>query len=185
MNRDPGLICFKHCKSDIFVFSVPKSCPECNADLTTNTDITPFSIPFPFTRASQYPCSLVLRPTNGDFLRSYSNNADLHIGVTNSRGNIFSYDEHGLKEEPAKDWDECLSIQCNTTSSDVFETSWDSALNTCLQSENWVPERYNEDNYNCYTFVLSFLTSVPMCPLNQFTCDRETFWASGNCPSIR
>lgn len=31
--------------------------------------LLPFRLPFPFVRASQHPCSIVLRPTIGDFLK--------------------------------------------------------------------------------------------------------------------
>lgn len=31
--------------------------------------LLPFRLPFPFVRASQHPCSIVLRPTSGDFLK--------------------------------------------------------------------------------------------------------------------
>jgi Domain of unknown function (DUF4796) len=88
MDRDPGLLCFKHCQSDIFALLIPNRCPECDTDLSKCSSITPFRynynlcttfhdelidffvrIPFPFRRASQYPCSVVLKPTKGDFLR--------------------------------------------------------------------------------------------------------------------
>ncbi|XP_059480634.1 MKRN2 opposite strand protein [Neocloeon triangulifer] len=174
MNRDPGLICFKHCKSDVFVFSLPEKCPECELVLSSDIEITPVRIPFPFSRASQHPCSLVLRPTNGDFLRSYSNNADLHIGVTNSKGQIFSYDEDGLKREPSEDWNECLSIQCFETFT-LIEDIWDGVLEMLLKSDDWTSKRYHEDTHNCYTFILHFLGKLPHCNLQSFTSDRKTF----------
>lgn len=34
-----------------------------------STRLLPFRLPYPFIRASQYPCAIVLRPTTGDFLK--------------------------------------------------------------------------------------------------------------------
>lgn len=31
--------------------------------------LLPFRLPYPFVRANQYPCAIVLRPTTGDFLK--------------------------------------------------------------------------------------------------------------------
>lgn len=31
--------------------------------------LLPFRLPYPFVRAAQYPCAIVLRPTTGDFLK--------------------------------------------------------------------------------------------------------------------
>jgi len=70
-------------------------------------------------------------------LRSYSNNADLHIGVTDSKGRIFSYDEGGLKEDGSSAWDECLCVECA-----FIEDAWDTELEKCLQSKDWTSSRY-------------------------------------------
>ena len=43
-------------------------------------------------RASDHPCSVVIKPTKGDFLVDYQNRNNLHIGVTNSKGLVIEYD---------------------------------------------------------------------------------------------
>lgn len=70
------------------------------------------------------------------FQRTYKNNADLHIGLTDSKGNIFSFDEKGLKKDSKADWDECLLVECGLQDGFVEET-WDAMLHKCLFSEDW------------------------------------------------
>lgn len=72
MHGDPGILCFQHCEKDvkIFCFDLPKICPLCKKDLlTTELRIPPFRIPYPFTGAKKMPCSVVIKPTSGDFLQ--------------------------------------------------------------------------------------------------------------------
>lgn len=64
---DPGIICYQHCGAKIFTLKLPEECHMCKEQLTSQ--IIPFRLPFPFVKASQYPSSVVLRPTNGDFLK--------------------------------------------------------------------------------------------------------------------
>ncbi|CAG0907191.1 unnamed protein product [Cyprideis torosa] len=69
-----GILCLAHgCDSKrtkIFSFSFPAICPVCNEDLTqSELPLPPFRIPFPFVRAQQRALSLVIRPTQGDFLQ--------------------------------------------------------------------------------------------------------------------
>lgn len=69
---DPGIICFQHCGPKVFCIDFPEVCPSCKDDLgATAADfkLMPFRLPFPFVKASQYPCAVILRPTNGDFLK--------------------------------------------------------------------------------------------------------------------
>jgi hypothetical protein len=72
MNNDPGILCFKHCKGKIFSFSLPEKCPICNQKLLNDKNhsgILPFRIPYPFVRGTQQKCSVILKPTVGDFLK--------------------------------------------------------------------------------------------------------------------
>jgi Domain of unknown function (DUF4796) len=81
------------------------------------------------------------------YKRTYKNNADLHIGLTDSRGNIFSFDEKGLKKEAKEDWDECLLIECGLHAGFV-ENAWDAILQECLLSEDWTLPKYVNVNTN-------------------------------------
>ncbi|XP_061388280.1 phosphatidylinositol 3,4,5-trisphosphate 3-phosphatase cnrN-like, partial [Musca vetustissima] len=75
--------------------------------------LLPFRLPYPFVRANQYPCAIVLRPTTGDFLNDYNNTTDLHIAVTTSTGCVVEFDRHGLRRHRTanmSDWWQCLLV---------------------------------------------------------------------------
>uniref|UniRef100_A0A0A1X9X4 MKRN2 opposite strand protein n=1 Tax=Zeugodacus cucurbitae TaxID=28588 RepID=A0A0A1X9X4_ZEUCU len=127
------------------------------------TRLLPFRLPYPFIRASQYPCAIVLRPTTGDFLNDYNNSTDLHIAVTTSTGCVVEFDRYGLRRHRPdnarmSDWWQCLLV------GDVPEPwydYWDDILQQiCNQPDRWTVSHYQEDNHNCYTFVLAFLQAL-------------------------
>ena len=64
---DPGIICYQHCGAKVFTLQLPDACHACQKRL--GSQVIPFLLPFPFIKATQYPCAIVLRPTNGDFLK--------------------------------------------------------------------------------------------------------------------
>ena len=88
----PNLMCFQHCVKNVnvFCFVLPALCPMCGEDLSTadlrippfrcglewkvwNWKHWPFTMYFrvalPFSTASNNPHHVVLKPTNGNFLR--------------------------------------------------------------------------------------------------------------------
>lgn len=70
MGTDPGIICFQHCYAKVFCVSLPNKCCYCRNELSeTQFKLMPFRLPFPFVQASQHRCSVVIRPTTGDFLK--------------------------------------------------------------------------------------------------------------------
>lgn len=122
---DPGIVCFQHCGSKIFCWSLPPICPACSTDLLGDRfELLPFRLPYPFVKPHQHPCSIILKPTTGDFLKlgsysfgdvynhkqtlidcccccwnsDYFNSTDLHIGLTTSTGVIVEFDQRGLRK---------------------------------------------------------------------------------------
>ncbi|XP_068239826.1 MKRN2 opposite strand protein [Palaemon carinicauda] len=162
MNLDPGIVCYQHCQGRLFAFSLPAACPLCRANLETEPlKIPPFRIPYPFVRASQSPCALVIKPTKGDFLHEYKSTHDLHIGVTDSEGRVFEYEQEGLHSDYTSSWSQCLAIPIISDSSNrldpVWQEYWDFTLNTLAKDPAWCEDRYDETSFNCYSFVVEFL----------------------------
>lgn len=91
MTSDPGIICFQHCGPKIFCLDLPECCPACNDDLfESKFKLMPFRLPYPFVRASQHPCSVVIRPTTGDFLQWVKFNRNyLFIHILNVKNILF------------------------------------------------------------------------------------------------
>ncbi|XP_022160055.1 uncharacterized protein LOC111026308 isoform X2 [Myzus persicae] len=114
----------------------------------------PIRVPYPFVRASQQSCSVIVKPTRDDFLNNYQLMDDLHIGVTTSRGTVISYDWNGVNEDTDK-WQECLVVfQLNDRS---LDTRWDTILKNIVKNECWDSARYNEENHNCFSFIMAFI----------------------------
>ncbi|CAG0880350.1 unnamed protein product [Darwinula stevensoni] len=180
---DPGILCFQHCdkKTKIFCFSVPSTCPVCGCDLVNSPlRIPPFRIPYPFGRARDFRCAVVIKPTQGSFLKDYKNSSDLHIGVTDSRGEVVEYDRNGVKRG---DWEHCLPVpifpkkssSLSLPQSHSFVLKWDSTLQSMATSPLWTKDKYMEKSHNCYAFTLSFLGSLKLERLNGATSNPTEF----------
>lgn len=171
------LICFKHCGKSIFTYDTASTCPLCNASLGSSLTSIPLTLPYPFVKASQYPCSVVLRPSDGDFLRFFVNQQSLHIGLTASDGSIFEYDVDGLKHTLARnnrdiEWNQCILI---AQVSLPWYDKWDDLLQQFFESSHWKKENYHEQSQNCYTFILSFLKKLEHDELSRFCLDKVSF----------
>ncbi|KAK7084283.1 protein of unknown function (DUF4796) [Halocaridina rubra] len=177
MNLDPGILCYQHCRGRLFAFQLPDVCSICSADLrSAPLNVPPFRVPYPFVRASQSPCSLVIKPSRGDFLHDYKSSHNLHIGVTDSEGQVYEYEQEGLHSDYTSSWNQCLAIpvisgssfsQSSSPSSysssssrqldPVWKEYWDFTLYTLAKDPVWCEDRYNETAFNCYSFVVDFL----------------------------
>ncbi|XP_017022119.1 MKRN2 opposite strand protein [Drosophila kikkawai] len=139
--------------------------------------LLPFRLPYPFVRATQHPCAIVLRPSTGDFLNDYSNATDLHIAVTTSGGDIVEFDRIGLRRHRRDDnppeWRQSLLV------GDVPEPwhdFWDEVLQQiCAQTVRWSIASYAEETHNCYAFVLAFLQALGHAPLSEAARSKTTF----------
>ncbi|CAH1098436.1 unnamed protein product [Psylliodes chrysocephalus] len=155
---DPGIICFQHCGPKVFCFSLPEACPACQYDLdAANFSLLPFRVPYPFIKASQYPCAVVIKPTTGDFLNDYHNSKDLHIGVTTSDGKIVEFDRHGLRNHKTTQWNQCLLLE---QVPGPWRDHWDNVLKLVSAQKCWSSDIYREDTHNCFSFVLTFLVTL-------------------------
>ncbi|CAG0915801.1 unnamed protein product [Notodromas monacha] len=169
------IICLQHCskKVNIFAFDVvPERCPVCAKCLEDEVLHTPpFLLPYPFRSSNECPCSLVIKPSRGSFLRDYANSTDLHIGVTDSAGKTYEYDSSGLRVTRGESWTECLPIFINAdrrgpTSTvarplcPLWKERWDAAIVAVATESHWTKDRYNTENHNCFSFVLEFLRCV-------------------------
>lgn len=177
IGNDPGIICFRHCASQIFAAQMLPKCPECERAICADAtmQLMPFRLPYPFSKPHENPCSIILRPTHGDFLNDYYNSMDLHIGVTTSRGSIVEFDKRGMSvSTAATEWNQSLIVDALP---EPWHDHWDSILDAMNTSDNcqWTADHYQEDEYNCYTFVLEFLSRLGYGTLSTFAQNRNRF----------
>ncbi|XP_045199596.2 MKRN2 opposite strand protein-like [Mercenaria mercenaria] len=178
--------CFQHCdrKQNILCFIVPIICPLCGQDLTqSRLRIPPYIIESPFTEADITQCSLVIKPTIGHFLYDFSNNSNLHIGLTDSSGNVYEFDERGVTVGD-KTWTHCLSIKI-LDEHEQLENKWDHSLEQFANEKLWKKECYDENSQNCFDFVLHFLQCFELD--RQYSClvDKSVFCEKMILPATR
>ncbi|XP_005109122.1 MKRN2 opposite strand protein [Aplysia californica] len=148
---------FQHCRKDIDLvcFRLPTQCPLCGqSTATTESRIPPYVLPSPFVSSHTTPRTIVLKPTEGDFIRNYERTCDLHIGVTDSKGLVYDFDERGLNQGSV--WPHCLVVWTHDQPAE-----WDQALSYICGQPAWSARRYDEHGQNCFTFVLHFLSLLP------------------------
>ncbi|KAK0063634.1 MKRN2 opposite strand protein [Biomphalaria pfeifferi] len=150
---------FQHCRKDVDLvcFLLPEYCPLCHqSTATTESRIPPYVLPTPFCSSLNLKRSIVLKPTHGDFIRSYTRACNLHIGVTDETGQVYDFDEKGLNQRSV--WSECLAVlTCNMDQAFV----WDQTLDMLShQIHLWDKKRYHENQWNCFDFVLTFLSNL-------------------------
>lgn len=180
MYADNNIICFQHCCStSIFCKQVPTVCPLCNNNCLSKFTLEPFVVPHPLVNAKDHPCCIIVRPSTGNFLDNYTAADDLHIGVTNSLGNIVEFDKCGLVSNDYQKWKECVAISLIPES---WQTFWDELLMEMSNSSKWHWNNYDEVNFNCFNFVIEFLKNLKH-PDMQFV-DKESLCEAFILPKI-
>uniref|UniRef100_A0A0N5AKX5 LRAT domain-containing protein n=1 Tax=Syphacia muris TaxID=451379 RepID=A0A0N5AKX5_9BILA len=143
-----------------FISSLEK-CPKCQqiqqpnsssdaekSECTIQTPLTINLLPNPFI--SDTSCSVVLKPTKGTF-KEFKTGDDLHIGIANSFGIVYSYWNNGITAETAA-WSNAVSV-CK-----LNQETTDKLLEEFIQ-QNWnkfSSQRYKSSTWNCFDFVSSF-----------------------------
>uniref|UniRef100_A0A8D8B9C6 MKRN2 opposite strand protein n=1 Tax=Culex pipiens TaxID=7175 RepID=A0A8D8B9C6_CULPI len=184
---DPDIICFKHCKSNIFTFSVPNNCPKCNQPLTEAENLCPFALPPIFVNATQTPCAVILRPSTGDFWSDFHNTTNLHIALTDADGSIVEFDQPGLTRTVARRvdrsrWGQCLLILQVPES---WQYEWEQQLQHVVEDRGWRHRKYDEDRLNCFSFVLEFLRFLRYGDYWKYADSRERFSTEFIVPKTR
>ncbi|XP_018493860.1 MKRN2 opposite strand protein [Galendromus occidentalis] len=184
------ILCFQHCsrKAHILCLALPLSCPICNKAVDTSNKLLlqPSVIPSPFAFAVSSPCSVVIKPSKGSFLSCLTTSLDLHAGLTDSRGVVHEYDRRGLTVGSG-DWRQCVTIplflssdSCDPT---VDSNFWDYTLEVTKNRQWWSRECYDDDDHNCFTFVLDFVRTLQLPTLSHL--NRTQFCSQVICPRMK
>lgn len=169
-----SILCVEHCGKRVFsLAALPACCPICEVSLLDcQLKIPPFAVPSPFKKAVDFPCSIVIKPTKGNFLDDYTNKSNLHIAVTDSQGNVAEFDREGLRRDGTYQWDNCLVLDLPGADPSVMDMVqdpdwgeyWDLCLNQTAEKQSFTKEMYSEEDNNCLNFVLDFLISLNQTP---------------------
>jgi len=185
LERRSSILCFEHCGARVFSLGrLPSNCPSCQVNLLhCDLKIPPFAVPSPFKRAVDYPCSIVVKPTKGNFLDDYTNKSNLHIAVTDSRGQVYEFDRAGLRMDRTFDWENCLVLDlagADPQVEDIVQDPdwgeyWDLCLNQTSAKHIFTRDMYSEDDNNCFNFVLTFLVSLNQTPFTGWAESKVEF----------
>lgn len=160
MSHDHSFLCFQHCERNVncYCLSLPENCPLCQSELAfSELRIPPFRVNIPLSTGERTQLSLLIRPTNGSFVTNFKQGDALHIGISNSQGKIFDFDENGINfVNNQTEWNHCLSIGLNS----FVDSSLDMILESEKSSSHWSSCNYNEEMNNCFDFVVSVLNKA-------------------------
>jgi len=178
VNADPGLLCFTHCDNKaIYCLEIPAKCPICEQPLRgLGSQLEPYKVEYPFVRAEQTACALVIKPAKGNFMRDYQLNSDLHIAATTSSGMVVEFDKDGVTRGYSEEWNQCLAVK--KMEYDLWFRRWDQTLLHSASNNKFNEKSYHAKNYNCFTFIMEFLRSLRsgefrwMYPNKENFCDK-------------
>lgn len=175
--QDLAILCFQHCdkKANVLCLQLPENCPICGLELEdAELRVPPFRIPYPFKNSQNAPCSIVIKPSKGDFMH-YSSSLDLHTGVTDSKGQVYEFDKSGLKVGKLPAWTQCVAVPVIAQQNNAWYEFWDYTLSITEGQEQWNSSEYDEKTHNCYSFVIAFLRMLQIPELKPSLKDKLTF----------
>ncbi|XP_072790970.1 MKRN2 opposite strand protein isoform X2 [Taeniopygia guttata] len=139
-----ALLRVRHCRALLYCRRAPPRCPACGGDLrAAGLAAAPVRLRCPFRHGHGQPRAFLIRPSRGTFLHDYRGHCDLHVGITNSRGLVYNYDQEGV-HRAASGWEQCISIPL--VQPDMWELlqHWDNLLEEFSLEEAWLPHRVKE-----------------------------------------
>ncbi|NXC11274.1 MKROS protein, partial [Orthonyx spaldingii] len=89
----------------------------------------------------------------------YDGHSDLHVGITDSKGVVYHYDQEGV-HRAGSGWEQCISVPLVQPDMAELLLQWDQLLEEFSLEEAWLPHRYEEQQHNCFTFALAFVNRV-------------------------
>ncbi|NXY20864.1 MKROS protein, partial [Atrichornis clamosus] len=155
--RAMAVLRVRHCRALLYCRRAPSRCPACGGDLrAAGLSAAPVRLRCPFRHGHGQPRAFLIRPTRGTFLEEYDGHSDLHVGITNSNGVVYNYDQEGVHRDHSG-WEQCISIPLVHPDMSELLQHWDTLLEEFSLEEAWLPHRYEEEEHNCFTFALAFV----------------------------
>ncbi|XP_066051570.1 MKRN2 opposite strand protein isoform X2 [Chamaea fasciata] len=193
----------RHCRALVYCRRAPPRCPACGGDLRgAGLTAAPVRLHCPFRHGHGQPRAFLIRPSHGTFLHGYDGHGDLHVGITNSKGVVYHYDQEGV-HRAASGWEQSISIPL--VRPDMWELlqHWDNLLEEFSLEEAWLPHRFQQfevylhlkaehsdaqllclmsvvRNGDQADFQLSRKTPVLGLSLSESSCNTQPAWLSLN-----
>ncbi|KAJ7994389.1 hypothetical protein DPEC_G00248780 [Dallia pectoralis] len=159
---------FDHCGKRIYTFDRNRleadncRCPICQELMRFSLIEAPIIVPSPFINGHKVPYAFLIGSSQGPAFISELLNSEIHVGVTNSQGVVYSYTSSGVLNQD-HGWEQCLCVPLVAPGGTGCETLWDNKLEQFSLLPNWSPDRFEEEREFgscCYGFALSFLNQL-------------------------
>ncbi|XP_035619983.1 MKRN2 opposite strand, tandem duplicate 1 [Oncorhynchus keta] len=170
---DCTVLKFNHCGRKIYSFdknrlqieNTGRKCPICQEQMRFSLLEAPVIVPCPFSNGHKVRCAFLIGSSLGPAFLSEWQDSELHVGVTNSQGVVYSYTSSGVQREE-QGWEQCLSVPLvapGNSRGSLAGTLWDSELEQFSLLPTWSRHRFEEEREFgscCYGFALSFLNQL-------------------------
>ncbi|XP_069500039.1 MKRN2 opposite strand protein isoform X2 [Ambystoma mexicanum] len=114
----------------------------------------------------------------------YDGNSDLHVGISSSKGIVYSYNESGVHREE-QGWHQCVGVELLQPDMYGLISQWDKYLEDFSTTEAWLPQRYEESHHNCYTYALAFVNCMLAMQGTRQQLSKEEFTKQFVLPRTR
>ncbi|XP_029908342.1 MKRN2 opposite strand protein [Myripristis murdjan] len=181
-----SIIRLRHCQKEIFCLSVPEACPGCGEELrASRLQEAPVSLPNPLCNGHKTSCCLLLAPAEENHSRVFDGTADLHTGISNTKGVVYNYTRVGVRREQSG-WERCVSVPLVRPDTFSLLAQWDQYLDQFSDAPMWDPawHRFDEDSNNCFSFCLAFINRV-LATEGRSHVSRDQFTQSFILPRLR
>ncbi|XP_024283940.1 MKRN2 opposite strand, tandem duplicate 1 [Oncorhynchus tshawytscha] len=170
---DCTVLKFNHCGRKIYSFdknmrqteNTGRKCPICQEQMRFSLLEAPVIVPCPFSNGHKVRCAFLIGSSLGPAFLSEWQDSELHVGVTNSQGVVYSYTSSGVQREE-QGWEQCLCVPLvapGTSGGSLAGILWDSELEQFSRFPTWSQHRFEEEREFgscCYGFALSFLNQL-------------------------
>ncbi|KAF4107213.1 hypothetical protein G5714_011577 [Onychostoma macrolepis] len=181
-----SVIKLSHCDKDIYCFFVPDQCPECGVSFSgKRLEEAPVSVPSPFSNGHKEPCAFLVTSSEDGALRDFDGGSDLHTGITDTNGVVYSYTERGVQREHAG-WERCVCVPLVQPDMFSLMSQWDPYLEKFSSAQTWDPawQSFNEESHNCYSYSLMFINCV-LATQSKRALSKDEFTRSFVLPRIK
>ncbi|VDN07304.1 unnamed protein product [Thelazia callipaeda] len=157
-----------------------QSCPKCGIEIEDTMLLSTFQ-PNLYVSTALNCCCILLKPSSDTFER-YKLGDNLHIGLSNSNGVVFSYTKQGLVAESF--WNDCLCIY-KFSNNEMYDMRMKTFIKKYRNrfTHKVQYDHYDEKNWNCYDFVVEFLLDAGI--LKWSTQIKDQFVAEYICKALQ
>ncbi|XP_077459469.1 MKRN2 opposite strand, tandem duplicate 1 [Stigmatopora argus] len=183
------LLRFSHCGRTVWTATpatpaTPLRCPECGRAPRFPLAEAPVRVRAPVVDGHRTSCCFLVTSREGaDGLRE-DNDCELHAGISNSRGVVFSYTESGVRHE-RRGWHQSVAV--TLVAPGWWVPDWDERLERFAAEDGWTASRFEEPREFgscCLGFALGFVNCL-LASRGERPVDQRRFTRDLVLPRVR